>query len=90
MKYLILGSGIAGMAAAEAIRGRDEEAEIQMISAEQELCFNRPMLSSHTTANISTGDEGGRPTNESQGVVLTESGEASQEAGEDNNNANVQ
>lgn len=53
-------------------------------------CFNRPMLSSHTTANISTGDEGGRPTNESQGVVLTESGEASQEAGEDNNNANVQ
>ena len=44
MKYLILGSGIAGMAAAEAIRGRDEEAEIQMISAEQELCFNRPML----------------------------------------------
>ena len=44
MKYLILGSGIAGMAAAEAIRSRDEEAEIQMISAEQELCFNRPML----------------------------------------------
>ena len=44
MKYLILGSGIAGMAAAEAIRGMDKAAEILMISAEQELCFNRPML----------------------------------------------
>ena len=44
MKYLILGSGIAGMAAAEAIRGEEPEAEIRMISAEKELCFNRPML----------------------------------------------
>lgn len=44
MKYLILGSGIAAMAAAEAIRERDKEAEIRMISAERELCFNRPML----------------------------------------------
>ena len=40
--YIILGSGIAGMA--EAIRERDETAEILMISAEEELCFNRPML----------------------------------------------
>ena len=44
MKYIILGSGIAGMAATEAIRGKDEAAEILMISAEKELCFNRPML----------------------------------------------
>ena len=42
--YIILGSGIAGMAAAEAIREHDETAEILMISAEEELCFNRPML----------------------------------------------
>ena len=42
--YIILGSGIAGMAAAEAIREHDEAAEILMISAEEELCFNRPML----------------------------------------------
>ena len=42
--YIILGSGIAGMAAAEAIRERDEAAEILMISAEEEFCFNRPML----------------------------------------------
>ena len=44
MKYIILGSGIAGMAAAEAIRGIDADGEILMISAEKELCFNRPML----------------------------------------------
>lgn len=43
-RYVILGSGIAGMSAAEAIREKDREAEILMISAEKELCFNRPML----------------------------------------------
>ena len=42
--YIILGSGIAGMAAAEAIREHDKAADILMISAEEELCFNRPML----------------------------------------------
>ncbi|MBE6045708.1 MAG: NAD(P)/FAD-dependent oxidoreductase [Clostridiales bacterium] len=42
--YIILGSGIAGMAAAEAIRERDKETSILMISAEEEFCFNRPML----------------------------------------------
>ena len=42
--YVILGSGIAGMAAAEAIRERDEDAGILMISGEEEFCFNRPML----------------------------------------------
>ena len=43
-EYVILGGGIAGMSAAEAIRRQDEQAEILMVSAEQELCFNRPML----------------------------------------------
>lgn len=43
-RYIILGSGIAGMAAAEAIRQRDPSGSIHMISAERELCFNRPML----------------------------------------------
>ena len=42
--YIILGSGIAGMAAAEAIKQQDWNAEILMVSAEDELCFNRPML----------------------------------------------
>lgn len=43
-RYIILGSGIAGMAAAEAIRSADPNGIIRMISAEEELCFNRPML----------------------------------------------
>ena len=43
-EYIILGSGIAGMAAAEAIKEQDPKAEILMISEEEELCFNRPML----------------------------------------------
>lgn len=43
-RYIILGGGIAGMAAAEAIRERDADGRILMVSAEKELCFNRPML----------------------------------------------
>lgn len=43
-EYIILGSGIAGMATAEAIRQNDRNAEILMITEEKELCFNRPML----------------------------------------------
>ena len=43
-RYIILGSGIAGMAAAEAILEKDREGRILMVSAEKELCFNRPML----------------------------------------------
>lgn len=43
-QYIILGSGIAGAAAAEAIRESDKDARIIMISAEKELCLNRPML----------------------------------------------
>lgn len=43
-EYIILGGGIAGMAAAEAIREREQEAGIFMISTEKEFCFNRPML----------------------------------------------
>ena len=43
-RYVVLGSGIAGMAAAEAIREKDPKSEILMISAEKELCPNRPML----------------------------------------------
>lgn len=43
-RYLILGSGIAGIAAAEAIREKDPDGNTVMITAEKELCFNRPML----------------------------------------------
>lgn len=43
-QYVILGSGIAGMTAAESIRDNDPSAGILMVSEERELCFNRPML----------------------------------------------
>lgn len=44
LQYLILGSGIAAVSAAEAIRKRDKTGVIQMISAETTLPINRPML----------------------------------------------
>lgn len=43
-KYVILGGGIAAVSAAEAIRRRDETGSIVMISAEDYLPINRPML----------------------------------------------
>lgn len=42
--YLILGGGIAAVSAAEAIRLRDETGSIVMLSAENYLPINRPML----------------------------------------------
>lgn len=44
-RYLILGNGIAGLTAAETIRGRDAEAEITMVSEEKEPAYLRPLLS---------------------------------------------
>ena len=43
--YLILGAGIAGISAAEAIRKRDETGKIILLSDEPELPVNRPLLS---------------------------------------------
>lgn len=43
--YLIAGGGIAALSAAEAIRNRDKTGKIIMISAENTLPINRPMLS---------------------------------------------
>lgn len=42
--YLILGGGIAAVSAAEAIRSRDKTGSITMLSAENYLPINRPML----------------------------------------------
>lgn len=47
-KYLILGAGSAAIAAASAIRLRDETGEILMLSNEKELPINRPLLSKDT------------------------------------------
>lgn len=43
-RYLIIGGGIASVSAAEAIRRRDKTGTIEIISAEETLPINRPML----------------------------------------------
>mgnify|MGYP004529177853 CR=1 FL=1 len=42
--YLILGGGVAGVQAATAIRKRDPEGSIAILSGEKELTYKRPML----------------------------------------------
>ncbi|MBF0257676.1 MAG: NAD(P)/FAD-dependent oxidoreductase [Desulfamplus sp.] len=46
MKYLIIGNGIAGVSAAEAIREIDSAGEIIMVSDEVDLPYSRPMITS--------------------------------------------
>lgn len=43
-RYIIIGGGIASVSAAEAIRRRDKTGTIEIISAEETLPINRPML----------------------------------------------
>lgn len=45
-KHLIIGNGIAGISAAEAIRALDPEASITFIAREEVLPYSRPMISS--------------------------------------------
>jgi len=44
-KYVILGSGAAGVTAAAAIREKDSEGRIVLVSDEKEMTYKRPMLS---------------------------------------------
>ncbi|HWQ51646.1 MAG TPA: FAD-dependent oxidoreductase, partial [Terriglobales bacterium] len=44
-KYVVLGSGAAGVTAAAAIRERDPEGRIVLVSGEKEMTYKRPMLS---------------------------------------------
>lgn len=44
MRYVILGNGICGTEAALALRGRDPEARIALVSAEHDHLFSRPAL----------------------------------------------
>lgn len=44
-KYVIIGNGAAGYYAADAIRKRNSEAELQIISSEKVLTYYRPQLS---------------------------------------------
>lgn len=52
-RYVILGAGTAALSAATAIRERDASGSIVMISDEDELPYNRPML----TKNMFAGPE---------------------------------
>ncbi|MCE5300919.1 MAG: FAD-dependent oxidoreductase [Spirochaetia bacterium] len=44
MKYLIIGNGVAGMSAAEAIRKKDPEGEIVMLTDERYYHYSRPRV----------------------------------------------
>ena len=44
-RYLVIGGGIAGVSAAEAIREQDPSGRIVLLSAERELPYARPLLS---------------------------------------------
>ena len=44
MRYVIIGTSAAGLAAAEMIRGRDPAGRITLISEEEELPYSRPLL----------------------------------------------
>ena len=44
-RYLVLGTGIAGLSAAREIRGQDPEAEVFLIGAEPDSPYLRPLLS---------------------------------------------
>ncbi len=43
-KFLILGGGIAGLMAAEEIRRRNATASVEILTEEDVVCYNRPML----------------------------------------------
>ena len=44
MHYVIVGNGVAGIEAALALRARDDEARITLVSAEHDHFFSRPAL----------------------------------------------
>lgn len=52
-EYLILGGGIAGLEAAKAIRERDKTGSITILSDENHLPYNRPMLTKAMLADFS-------------------------------------
>ena len=52
-KYLIIGNGIAGLAAAKEIRKNDEEARITMISNEASLTYYRTKLTEYLSKDFS-------------------------------------
>lgn len=51
-KYVIIGNGISGYYAADSIRRRNSEAEINIISSEKILTYYRPQLSDYLSQDI--------------------------------------
>jgi len=52
-RYVIIGSGVAGVAAAEAIRGQDPRGDLLMIGTEPEGYYSRPGLAFYLTGELS-------------------------------------
>lgn len=61
MRYLIVGNGVAGTKAAEAIRRRDASGEIVILSDEQVPFYRRPALVDHLAGRVSLEGLEGRP-----------------------------
>ncbi|MCX5795612.1 MAG: FAD-dependent oxidoreductase [Elusimicrobia bacterium] len=63
-RYVIVGAGLAGVSAAQAIRERDHSGAVLLMGAERQLPYDRPPLSkklwtgAKTVAQISLHDEG--------------------------------
>ena len=53
MKYIIIGNGAAGMAAAESIRERDTEGEIVIYSSEDRYHYSRPRIIEYLSGSLS-------------------------------------
>ena len=54
--YLIIGSGVAGIAAVEAIRSQDQRSEIILISNERDGFYSRPGLAYYLTGELTEAD----------------------------------
>lgn len=54
MRYIIIGSGVAGVEAAMSIRKYDEEGDITIIDKDKYLFYYRPRLVEHLSGNLET------------------------------------
>ncbi|MCX7027438.1 MAG: hypothetical protein NT061_08150 [Spirochaetes bacterium] len=55
MKYIVVGNGAAGMAAAEAIRDRDGAGEIVIYTDEDRYHYSRPRIIEYLGGSIDAG-----------------------------------
>ncbi len=61
MRYVIVGNGVAGTKAAETIGRRDQQAEVIVVSDEQDPFYRRPALVEHLAGRVSRESLVGRP-----------------------------